>query len=152
CLYSGAVAVPLPSPTARADRGLARVLGIARDSRPAAALTTAALLPLVEELLAEVNVRPCLASDALPFAEGAVPADVTREDIAFRQYTSGPTTEPKGVRVGHGNLTDNLPTICDLFGHTAASRGVIWLPPYHDMGLIGGILQPLFAGFPVTLM
>ena len=54
--------------------------------------------------------------------------------------------------VSHGNLLDNSEAIRVLFGHGEHSKGVIWLPPYHDMGLIGGILQPLYAGFPVALM
>ncbi len=52
----------------------------------------------------------------------------------------------------HSNLLENSAVIRDCFGHSTTSQGVIWLPPYHDMGLIGGVLQPLFAGFPVTLM
>jgi acyl-CoA synthetase (AMP-forming)/AMP-acid ligase II len=68
------------------------------------------------------------------------------------QYTSGSTSKPKGVRVTHANLLDNLAHIEKNFGHHKTSQGVIWLPPYHDMGLIGGILAPLYTGFPVTLM
>lgn len=71
---------------------------------------------------------------------------------AFIQYTSGSTSAPKGVLLTHGNLLSNLAAIQVSFRHSPDSRGVIWLPPYHDMGLIGGILQPLYAGFPVTLM
>src|SRR5207253_5406220 len=52
----------------------------------------------------------------------------------------------------HGNLLDNSAHIHRCFGHTPESQGVIWLPPYHDMGLIGGIIQPLYGGFPVVLM
>ena len=72
--------------------------------------------------------------------------------IAFLQYTSGSTGTPKGVVVSHANLLHNLSLIYEGFGHSEESRGVIWLPPYHDMGLIGGVLQPLYGGFPVTLM
>jgi acyl-CoA synthetase (AMP-forming)/AMP-acid ligase II len=155
CLYSGAIAVPLPSPhSAKADRGLSRILGIARDARPVAALTTAALHPVVVEVLAEVGIRRCLATDTLPRVAAGDWENprATAADTAFLQYTSGSTTAPKGVQVSHGNLMHNLALIRDSFGHTAASRAVIWLPPHHDMGLIGGILQPLFVGFPVALM
>jgi acyl-CoA synthetase (AMP-forming)/AMP-acid ligase II len=68
------------------------------------------------------------------------------------QYTSGSTGAPNGVMLSHGNLLHNLEQIRLRFEHTEHSHGLIWLPPYHDMGLIGGILQPLYAGFPVTLM
>ena len=74
------------------------------------------------------------------------------ESIALLQYTSGSTSAPRGVVLTHGNLMSNSELICRFFGHTTESRGMIWLPPYHDMGLIGGIIQPLYAGFPVTLM
>ncbi|MEM1070245.1 MAG: beta-ketoacyl synthase N-terminal-like domain-containing protein [Planctomycetota bacterium] len=71
---------------------------------------------------------------------------------AFLQYTSGSTGQPKGVIVTHDNLQHNLQQIRERFQHDENSVGVIWLPPYHDMGLIGGILQPIFVGFPVVLM
>ncbi|MEL6554474.1 MAG: AMP-binding protein [Cyanobacteria bacterium J06621_11] len=74
------------------------------------------------------------------------------DTIAFLQYTSGSTSQPKGVIVTHGNIAHNLQQIQVAFGHSADTRCVIWLPPYHDMGLIGGILQPLYGGYPVTLM
>ncbi|WP_153009579.1 AMP-binding protein, partial [Mastigocoleus testarum] len=72
--------------------------------------------------------------------------------LAVFQYTSGSTGKPKGVMLTHGNLLHNSALIHQCFGHSKDSQGVIWLPPYHDMGLIGGIIQPLYGGFPVTLM
>ncbi|MGZ6503323.1 MAG: AMP-binding protein, partial [Tumebacillaceae bacterium] len=78
--------------------------------------------------------------------------EIGNESLAFLQYTSGSTSLPKGVMLSHGNLLHNLELIQDCFGTSAESNCVIWLPPYHDMGLIGGILQPLFTGYPVTLM
>jgi acyl-CoA synthetase (AMP-forming)/AMP-acid ligase II len=77
---------------------------------------------------------------------------INPHDLAFLQYTSGSTTLPRGVRITHHNLLHNLSRIEKSFGHSASSHAVIWLPPYHDMGLIGGILQPLYAGFSVTLL
>ena len=78
--------------------------------------------------------------------------DITAENIALLQYTSGSTGHPKGVMVTHGNLLHNLESISRNFEAKPKSQGVIWLPPYHDMGLIGGILVPMYNGFPVTLM
>lgn len=75
-----------------------------------------------------------------------------RDVVAFLQYTSGSTSQPKGVKVTHANLASNLQQIQRAFGHSEQTRCVIWLPPHHDMGLIGGILQPLYGGYPVTLM
>lgn len=78
--------------------------------------------------------------------------NINEETLAFLQYTSGSTATPKGVIITHQNLLHNSSLIHQCFGHSAQSKGVIWLPPYHDMGLIGGILQPLYGGFPVILM
>ncbi len=75
-----------------------------------------------------------------------------RDVLAFLQYTSGSTGTPKGVMVSHGNLLHNLALINKFLQHTPDTKYVIWLPPYHDMGLIGGVLQPIYGGYPVTLM
>ena len=80
------------------------------------------------------------------------PPEIGGNDIAFLQYTSGSTTTPRGVIVSHSNLFHNLAFIENGFRQSSESHAVIWLPPYHDMGLIGGILQPLYSGYPATLM
>ena len=68
------------------------------------------------------------------------------------QYTSGSTGRPKGVMVTHANLLDNLERQRRLYGAEPGARGVIWLPPHHDMGLGSGILQPMYSGSAVALM
>ncbi|HST63385.1 MAG TPA: AMP-binding protein, partial [Longimicrobium sp.] len=77
--------------------------------------------------------------------------EVSGDTLAFLQYTSGSTAAPKGVMVSHGNLLHNFAVIEGFTGYTPATRSVIWLPPYHDMGLIGGILQPLYTGYWAAL-
>lgn len=72
--------------------------------------------------------------------------------VAFLQYTSGSTAHPKGVMITHEAVLANLRDIAIAFGHSHHSLGVNWLPPYHDMGLIGTILQPIYVGFPTYLM
>ncbi|HIP72711.1 MAG TPA: non-ribosomal peptide synthetase, partial [Anaerolineae bacterium] len=72
--------------------------------------------------------------------------------LAFLQYTSGSTGAPKGVMLQHRHLLANSAAIARAFGITSADSGVIWLPPYHDMGLIGGILQPIYCGSHCVLM
>ncbi|HWN45428.1 MAG TPA: amino acid adenylation domain-containing protein, partial [Thermoanaerobaculia bacterium] len=155
CLYAGAVAVPAYPP--RLNRSLPRLRAILEDARPRVALTTAAILGRVdgwketEPWLAAVR---WLETDSLDL-DGAVTwqdPGVGQEALAFLQYTSGSTGTPKGVMLSHGNLLHNSRELRRCFGYSAATRAVIWLPPYHDMGLIGGILQPIHGGFPATLM
>jgi len=78
--------------------------------------------------------------------------EVTKETIAFLQYTSGSTGDPKGVILTHGNLLANSRIIYDKMEYPTNSEGVFWIPIYHDMGLIGGVLQPLYGAVPSTLM
>ncbi len=149
CLYAGIVAVPAYPP--RSARALPRLLEIARDARPAVALTTAELKAAIGGLAAQVPELGALrlvATDEVPPAEAEGWSDpgVTGEALAFLQYTSGSTAAPKGVMVSHRNLLHNEEMIRQAYGQTADSVIVGWLPLYHDMGLIGNVLQPLFLG------
>jgi amino acid adenylation domain-containing protein len=155
CLYAGAIAVPVYPPTG--PRHLPRLLGLLRDCEPEFLVTPAGFTEAVRSIadgLPAGQRRPVVVDiDASP--AGAAGLDVAAsgpETTAFLQYTSGTTGSPKGVLVSQGNLLANSELIRQKFGHTEHSRGVIWLPPYHDMGLIGGILQPVYTGFEVTLM
>ena len=155
CLYAGTVAVPAYPP--RPHRPLGRLLSILADCRPRYVLTTAHVLSRLRAYFAqmpELREPVWQASDELAAdrAAGFRPTGADPETLAMLQYTSGSTAEPRGVMIRHRHLLCNLGHIYRGFGHSAASRGVVWLPPYHDMGLIGGILQPLYGGFPVTLM
>jgi acyl-CoA synthetase (AMP-forming)/AMP-acid ligase II len=155
CLYAGVLPVPVYPP--RPGRPPLRLESLARDARPRWLLAPSSLaraLPVDPDSAPTLAALRRIATDAVPgegaaaWRETAPPGDA----VAFLQYTSGSTRAPRGVMVSHANLMHNLGLIREAFGHTAGSRGVIWLPPYHDMGLIGGVLQPLFAGFPVVLM
>jgi acyl-CoA synthetase (AMP-forming)/AMP-acid ligase II len=157
CLYGGAIAIPTyPPHPARRNRTASRLEAIVADAAPAAALTTSDLLPAVEPLMRRGDARPSgvlLAVDQLSddlAASWTRPA-ITIDSLAMLQYTSGSTGAPNGVMISHGNLLHNSEQIRIFFEHTEDSQGLSWLPPYHDMGLIGGILQPLYAGFPHTL-
>jgi acyl-CoA synthetase (AMP-forming)/AMP-acid ligase II len=158
CLYGRTVAVPayLP-PAAYLERGLAKLLPIVRDASPLVGLTTAALRPaIVAALAGDPDGRRVrwLATDAVPEALAGEwsAAPVEREDLAFLQYTSGSTAAPKGVMVGHANLTANAAAMMQALGTSPESQGVCWLPLYHDMGLVGSVVQPVYAGFPTTLL
>lgn len=158
CLYAGAVAIPAYPPNpARLARTLPRLQAIVQDACPTIALTTEALYhsaAILSQQIPAFRQVHWYATDTpacYQFDEWTPPL-LDTNTLAFLQYTSGSTATPKGVMVSHGNLLANSTMIAHCFGHAPTSRGVIWLPPYHDMGLIGGILQPLFAGVPVTLM
>jgi amino acid adenylation domain-containing protein/non-ribosomal peptide synthase protein (TIGR01720 family) len=153
CLYAGTVAVPAYPPRPR--RSPAAILALIEDADPQAVLTTASMLPPLRALL----------EHALPGAlwldTGTVDPDeaagwqgcgVRPDDLAFLQYTSGSTSAPRGVRVTHANLLHNEALIRNAFEQTEDSVVVSWLPLYHDMGLIGNVLQPLFAGGRTILM
>ncbi len=156
CLYAGAIAVPMyPPRRARANRFAERFQKVLEDAQSSVALTTSALYPLVADALqqfSQTNPFLLLTTDALPDALPWHETTVSAQQIAFLQYTSGTTAEPKGVMLTHENVLHNLEMMYQFFGNSSETRGVIWLPPYHDMGLIGGLLQPLYGGFPVTLM
>ena len=153
CLYGGLVAVPAYPP--RLNRHSHRVQAIAADAQASVVLTTSAILSNSSFMRVAnfPNVR-WLATDTLApeLSERWNDPKATSQTIAFLQYTSGSTGTPKGVVLTHGNLLHNSELIRNCFEHTANSRVVFWTPPYHDMGLIGGILQPLYVGIPVTLM
>ncbi|WP_037657298.1 AMP-binding protein, partial [Streptomyces aurantiacus] len=160
CLYAGAVAVPAyPPDTRRFGQTMPRLAAIARDSRATHALTTGGLSRFAGDRRDELaalglgGLRWLVTGGAdTPTAAGWREPDLTGDSLAFLQYTSGSTSAPKGVMVGHGNLLHNLAGIHRRLAHDADSAMVSWLPPYHDMGLIGGILSPLYGGFPAHLM
>ncbi|CDZ76651.1 Long-chain-fatty-acid--AMP ligase FadD32 [Legionella massiliensis] len=80
------------------------------------------------------------------------PISIKGSDMCYLQYTSGSTSMPKGVIVRHENLLDNLGLVYKTIGETNHERMVSWLPPYHDMGLIGNLLFPVYAGFSIFMM
>ena len=155
CLMAGMIAVPAYPP--RPNRSLSRIQVIAADCDARVALTNQTVLAGVRRQLAatpELEHLQWVATDGLTETTAGKwqPPTIDGETLAFLQYTSGSTAAPKGVKIVHSNLMHNLGVIYQCFGHHDQSAGVIWLPPYHDMGLIGGVLQPLYGGFPVTLM
>jgi amino acid adenylation domain-containing protein len=158
CLYAGAVAVPsYPPAPVRPGRGQPRLRSIVEDAAPRFVLTTAGLAPRLDALAGEMpgfGTAERLVTDDVPagLADDWSPPELTAETIAFLQYTSGSTSDPKGVMVSHGNLLHNEEVIRAACGHDERSTFVSWLPMYHDMGLIGGVLQPLYTGASCVLM
>ncbi|MES1242783.1 MAG: amino acid adenylation domain-containing protein [Acidobacteriota bacterium] len=157
CLYAGVVAVPAYPPTSA--RRMPRLGTIVEDCAPRAVLAASSL----PRLRAWAEADPRLA--ALPWiepgrlaplapdtADGWRDPGIGPDDLAFLQYTSGSTSAPKGVRVSHGNLMANEALIRDACGHSRDSVFVTWLPLYHDLGLIGNVLQAVYVGAPCVMM
>ncbi|MFM9271600.1 condensation domain-containing protein [Halomonas elongata] len=154
CLYAGVIAVPVFPPESSKRQHLERLLAIAEDSQASAILTSNAILETVAGMQDAFGSASLIAVDEVASSR----ADEWREyrpdddEIAFLQYTSGSTATPKGVMVSHGNLMANERAIEEGFSIRADDVFVSWLPLYHDMGLIGGLLQPIHRGIPVVLM
>src|ERR1043165_6231210 len=150
CLYAGAVAVPAYPP--RLNRSLERLQTLAADAQPKLALTTESILSRVAPRLCEasgLSALPWLSTDEMPdnaSDDWREPA-VGGETLAFLQYTSGSTGQPRGVMLTHGNLLHNSSLLARAFEYGPEDYCVSWLPAYHDMGLIGGVLQPLYGEF-----
>lgn len=154
CLYSGVVAVPTPLPID--ERSMKRVAGILRDADGSLVLTTAKLRDLLAAGIEGLGLeRPisCVATDESPPADADAwtPRSIAPDTIAFLQYTSGSTGDPKGVAVSHGNVLSNVATITEAAELSAESVLVGWIPHFHDMGLIG-VLVGLSNGFNVVTM
>jgi acyl carrier protein len=158
CLYAGVVPVPLNPP--RSNRHIGRVRAVIADASTTLALTDRATRTKVEQALAcdtpgsEPTACVVVETDAVDLAA----ADRWREVAiaphapAFLQYTSGSTGTPKGVMVTHANIMANEAAISGAVRLEAGDVGAGWLPMYHDMGLIGAVLNPLYGGYPMVLM
>ncbi|MBI5768908.1 MAG: thioester reductase domain-containing protein [Verrucomicrobia bacterium] len=153
CLEAGVIAVPIHPP--RANDPPARLAALCADCAPTVALTTRALLGGIATALhaAGAAAKP-FAVDEVPdaFADALVPPAISADTLAFLQYTSGSTGRPKGVMLTHGNLLANEEMIQRVFCHEPDDIIAGWLPLFHDMGLIGISLQPIYVGMTGLLM
>jgi acyl-CoA synthetase (AMP-forming)/AMP-acid ligase II/cytochrome P450/thioesterase domain-containing protein len=160
CFYAGAVAVPCyPPEPERLERTLPRLQAILQDAAPALLLSTSTLLELAQGFFAPAEVLaqvPREASDLLARAGREAQwhePQVQPEDLALIQYTSGSTATPKGVTVPHRALSANLEMMQQTArGYPEDTVFSSWLPFYHDFGLVGGILLPVFLGVRSVLM
>jgi len=155
CLYAGIVAIPVNSPQRRNQAS--KLEFIIRDSGARLVLSTSSLRDSLPDWMSQETGNAdivLLETDLLEQAhiDPASLPDLSPDDLALLQYTSGSTSNPKGVVIDHGNILANQKMIYDCFEHSAESVVVGWLPHYHDMGLIGNIMQPIFAGCRCILM
>jgi FkbH-like protein len=146
CMKAGVEAIPAMPP--RGKRTRERVASVLADAGPDVVMGVSSL-PKTEQQLS-ASVRNWIATDALP--ESAPIKDARRpfdpDRVALVQYTSGSTSEPRGMLIDYRNLSAQQRALRTAFGHGSGARVVTWLPPYHDMGLIGGLFHPLYAGIP----
>jgi acyl-CoA synthetase (AMP-forming)/AMP-acid ligase II len=152
CMYAGVAPVPVvpPSPP-RFDAGIERVKGILADCSAEAVLTTELLGPLLGGL---AGTTPLMPPAVLAAGDPGAWRDpgIGPESVAFLQYTSGSTGQPRGVVLSHRNLVANQRAIAWSLGIPREVNWVTWLPMYHDMGLIGMVLHPLCTGSTTYVM
>ena len=156
CLQAGVVAVPAMAPhPGRMHRVLPRLERIARDAEVSVILTTAESMQTDQSLLepgSSLAGARWLAVDELAARDGPGVLAQGTEQLAFLQYTSGSTGDPRGVMLSQANFLANSAVIAAGLRLSSESRGCCWLPASHDMGLVTGILQPVILGFPTVLM
>jgi len=153
-LLAGMIAVPVMLP--RANEGVERVAMIAANATIASVLTSRETLERISRFdtaFCKTLLSKWVTAEASEGGRDEPTLDPNDSRPAFLQYTSGSTGTPKGVVISHGNLLNNQRVIAESFGHDDRTTVVVgWLPLYHDMGLIGNVLQPLFLGRPCILM
>lgn len=150
-LHSNNIAVTAYPP--RQTRHLQRLLKIVEDSHAKIVLTTAKIKKYCEINHFEFPTAPLICVDELELEKSnLIIPTAAPEDIAFLQYTSGSTGAPKGVVVTQQNIVRNLELSIDYVGMESVNTCVSWLPIFHDMGLIGNTLLPLYAGGTCVFM
>lgn len=156
CMYANCIAVPIYPPAQ--ERLLEKAQRIIANSRPTYVFMTQQHLTLFADKEDALNPTfakiPCHAVDTINLTAGDLwrPGIISGDDLAFLQYTSGSTMHPKGVMVGHLNLLDNAHKLYTAYQLNDDTVAFSWLPPHHDMGLIGSILTPIYGGFTAVLM
>jgi len=182
CLYAGVIAVPVyPPDPAKLNKTLPRLEAIAFDADAKIALSTESIVDDVKNWKTDIenhktngstienldynfekksnkfsgifNLEWIATDNVNSFvSEDWQKPKIYSDDIAYLQYTSGSTGTPKGVMITHANLLHNIQMINSSFKLNDQFEAVIWLPIYHDMGLVGGILEPIYSGIHSTLM
>lgn len=155
CLYAGIIAVPVYPP--KSNQKMARLESIIKDSSPHILLTTSFLLENIKNKLTDVldlfDIQ-WLTTDSVNISEASnwILPNISNDSLALLQYTSGSTGVPKGVMISHENIIYNSSYIQEAGNITQRDISVSWLPIFHDMGLIFGVIQPLYTGFLGVIM
>lgn len=154
CQYAGVI--PVPSPAFNSMQSVERLRRVFGATAPTCVVTTSAIderLTANADKLPELRAVPRLCVDETSdqdWVHWSAP-DIAGSDLAFLQFTSGSVSDPKGVKISHANILHNLEMLQHAFRHTDESRIVCWLPFFHDWGLIGGLLQPIYSGIESIL-
>jgi len=153
CMAAGVIAVPAPPPNPlKPKRSLDRLVSIVESAWPTWALTTSQVLtairPALDDSPAFEGIQ-WVASEAVPPLQAPLPpvGGVTADTVAFIQYTSGSTSDPKGAALTHGNVLHNVAYFDEGWDHDERSVLINWLPAFHDLGLLYGIITPVAGGF-----
>lgn len=150
CMYAGAIAVPAYPP--KINRPDVRFRHVAGECKADVVLTTSSLAPSVKQYLSQTTPNVKIIATELVEENTLIDrSPATGDSIALLQYTSGSTTSPRGVMVSHDNIMYNSTFLREAFEYDSDSVCVSWLPMYHDMGLIGAVIQPLIGGFTCVL-
>ena len=153
CLWAGVVAVPAYPP--RNKKHHPRLDAILRDAEPRCLLVGQTGASKLDEWLSSAPPIERIDTASIDFSLNELRPAISAPrpaDLALLQYTSGSTSAPKGVMVTHANLAHNSEAVRQASHLGAHSVSVSWLPSFHDMGLVDGVLQPLYTGFPAYLM
>jgi len=155
CVLAGVIPVPMMLP--RRNSSLDSSASIVANCTPRFVMTNARVRtarPDLEDRFSRLQMQWFTVDEAVaPSGEAEREMPMPRpDDIAFLQYTSGSTSDPKGVMVTHGNLIENLEMLRLVLGNTRRSTYASWVPLYHDMGLIANVLQSLYLGSLCVLM
>jgi len=156
-ISSGAIAVPCHPPIGK--RQVKRLHKLILDCKPSLVLYSGNVrrtTPQLDNLVSEFRSKQCKIEefnlpDNITETQWLHP-EIAPDSLAMLQYTSASTGAPKGVILDQQNLVANSRAIYQWLEPHSQRRGCVWLPPYHDMGLLGGIMQPLYAGFPLSFM
>lgn len=163
CLYAGVIAIPAPPPdTVRLKRTLPRLKAIAKDAEASLVLSSGELIESVKQKSANATqaaMETFAVEHWLDFldlndasADDWRMPEITADNLAYLQYTSGSTATPKGVMMSHANLMHHLAQIQQAWAYDKDSVSVTWMPYFHDYGLVDGLLEPLFTGIPCYIL
>ena len=155
CLYAGIIAVPVYPP--KSNQKMTRLESIIKDSAPHIILTTSFLLENIKNKLTNgfnLSDIQWLTTDTVNTGEASnwILTNISNDSLALLQYTSGSTGKPKGVMISHENIIYNSGYIQEAGNITTSDIAISWLPTFHDMGLIFGVIQPLYTGFLGVIM